>query len=261
MWIGLFVGLFLLLFQPFGLQTWDTPYKSLKIAGFGLVSFVITALVHWLPAMLYPVYFREENWTVGREIIWVMLNVLLIAFANYLYLNLYVSSSYIPFGLPGMLLSTFLLAIFPVTGIIIGNYILQLKKYSGQAGNVPLHPMPEPGAAEQPLIFIAENEKDSLTIAPSSLFFIESSDNYSTFYHLLDGQTSKTLLRSSLSRLESQLTQTDTILRCHRSFIVNLDKVEKMTGNAQGYKLHLNGGQFIIPVARKYNDTLIARLK
>lgn len=61
------------------------------------------------------------------------------------------------------------------------------------------------------------------------------------------------MLRSSLSRLENQL-EGQNIVRCHRSFIVNLDKVEKVTGNAQGYKLHLETPELVVPVARKYSE-------
>ncbi len=81
-----------------------------------------------------------------------------------------------------------------------------------------------------------------------------------TVVYLKNGQPVKPLLRSSLSRLEGQINRPD-IVRCHRSFVVNLDRVEKVTGNAQGYKLHLLDGQFQIPVARKYNDSLVAQLK
>ena len=70
----------------------------------------------------------------------------------------------------------------------------------------------------------------------------------------------KPLLRSSLSRLEKQIDQPH-IVRCHRSYVVNINRVERVTGNAQGYKLHLFAGQFLIPVARQYNESLVAGLK
>ena len=42
------------------------------------------------------------------------------------------------------------------------------------------------------------------------------------------------------------------IIRCHRSFVVNLDHVIEVGGNAQGLKLHLNMLEDYIPVSRKY---------
>ena len=115
------------------------------------------------------------------------------------------------------------------------------------------------------LTLIADNEKDVLKLQPDDLLFIESSDNYCTIVHLKDepvgaGKLLKPLLRSSLSRLETQINRPH-IVRCHRSYVVNLNRVERVTGNAQGYKLHLLNGQLQVPVARKYNDTLVTELK
>jgi len=283
-WIGVFVGLFLFVFQPFGLSDWHTPNKPLIIAGFGVITFLVTALNYVLVPALFPKHFRDEHWTVGREIVHVMLNILLIGLTNRLYLYLLVGghSGNGP-DLLNAVLVTFLVGLFPVTATVMITYIVQLKKYANAAAELPVHaPLPAPAVTPEPtapapaqLTLVAENDKDSLTLAPADLLFIESSDNYSTIVYLKNGQPTRQLLRSSLSRLEGQLpaetTVPDTaesnsvinnsIVRCHRSFIVNLGQVEKVTGNAQGYKLHLCQGKFQIPVARKYNDSLIVHLK
>ena len=110
-------------------------------------------------------------------------------------------------------------------------------------------------------MLIADNEKDTLTLAPTALLCIESSDNYCTVFFVKDEKTAKTLLRSSLSRMETQVAGAGRLVRCHRSYIVNLDRVARVTGNAQGYKLHLTDGQTVVPVARKYNETVVAALR
>ncbi|GAB4025857.1 LytR/AlgR family response regulator transcription factor [Spirosoma koreense] len=272
--IGLFVGLFLLLFQPFGINLWQTDYKSLKVLGFGGVSFVVTILCFIVWPRLFPRRFSEEQWTVGREIMLITANVLLIAIANRFYLeSLLAPGEDSGLSWVGMILVTFLLGLFPVTGLVVLNYINQLKKYSRTAADLPVHAAqpssirtedeksspadPLPGSS---LELVADNEKDKLSLHTNDLLFIESSDNYSTVVYLKNGQAVKPLLRSSLSRLEKQIDR-PRIVRCHRSYIVNLDRVERVTGNAQGYKLHLAGGPFQIPVARQYNETLIAGLR
>jgi len=277
--IGLFVGLFLLTFQPFGLNLWETSHKALKLMGFGAVTFVVTALNFILWQWLFPRQFAEEKWTVGREILFVTGNILLIGIANRFYLD-WLLGKIEDSGLDwsGIILVTFLIGLFPVTGLVLINYIAQLRKYSREAAELPVHPV-EPSSVHQEnetlatpgvwaddrVKFVADNEKDTLTIQPSDLLYVESSDNYSTVVYLKNGQPAKPLLRSSLSRLEGQIAELPNlrthIVRCHRSYIVNLNRVERVTGNAQGYKLHLLGGQFVVPVARKYNDTLVAELK
>ncbi|MBN8822785.1 MULTISPECIES: LytTR family DNA-binding domain-containing protein [unclassified Spirosoma] len=272
--IGLFVGLFLWIFQPFGINNWDTPNKDLKIAGFGLVTFLVTAFNFIVWRRLFPKPFSEEQWTVGREIIFVIANILLIAIANQFYLGtLLGATGHSGMSWFGAILITFSVGIFPVVGLVSLNYIRQLKKYSQAAATLPIHSLSadeQPGQKEtevgvipqiaHSLTLVAENEKDNLILAASELLYIESSDNYCTVVYLKNNHIAKPLLRSSLSRLEKQIAQPH-IVRCHRSYVVNLNRVERVTGNAQGYKLHILGGQFQIPVARQYNETLVAELK
>ncbi|AUD03136.1 LytTR family DNA-binding domain-containing protein [Spirosoma pollinicola] len=272
--IGLFVGLFLLVFQPFGLNLWETSYKAIKILGFGLVTFLVTAVNFVLLRLLFPALFAEDRWTVGRDMVAVMANILLIAVANRLYLGwLLGSTDSSEMSWSGMIIVTFVVGIFPVIGMILANYITQLKKYSNAAAAIPIHSHSAEIAsptdalsenlkqsADTTVTLVAENEKDTLSLSTDALLYIESSDNYCTVVHLKNTQVTKPLLRSSLSRLEKQIGRPH-IVRCHRSYVVNLDRVERVTGNAQGYKLHLFSGQFAVPVARQYNETLIAELK
>lgn len=261
-YIGLFVGLFLLLFQPFGMNVWETPYKTLKLAGFGMITFVVTGLHFTVWARLFPRQFSNEHWTVGREIALVLTNILAIAIINRLYLAWLLNDGVSVASWLNMILITFLIGSFPTVGAILTSYIVQLRKYTQSAADLPVHtPATTPVNPPVPaLLLTAENEKETLKLSPTDLFFIESSDNYCTVVYQRNGQPDKVLLRSSLSRLEGQIAQ-PTIVRCHRSYVVNLDQVERVTGNAQGYKLHLASGQFTVPVARQYNESLVAQLK
>ena len=82
-------------------------------------------------------------------------------------------------------------------------------------------------------------------------------DNYVTVvYQETDGKLKKELLRSSLSKVESQI-QFTYILRCHRSYMVKLQKVYKVSGNAQGYKLHLWQVAEPLPVSRGYAKQVV----
>lgn len=268
--VGIFIALFLILFQPFGLDDWQTPFRALKIVGFGAVTSLVMLVNYLVLPALLPRYFSDERWTVGKEIIRTILFITIIALGNRLYLGWLIENQLYIGGWFWMVGVTFLIGIFPTVGLVLLNYITQLKKYSQAADALPVHAPPPAMAPEQndPLratgdsvsVLLADNEKDKLVVPTANLVFIESSDNYCTVVYLKNGQPTKPLLRSSLSRLEKQITQ-PYIVRCHRSYVVNLNRVERVTGNAQGYKLHMQDGQFQIPVARQYNDSLVHQLK
>ena len=284
--VGLFVGLFLLAFQPFGLDDWYTANKAQKILGFGLVTLLVMLADSLLLPALFPRYFSDQHWTVGREIIRTLLLIFVIALGNRLYLAWLIDTHSSAYGWLPMMGMTFVVGIFPTVGAVLLNYVVQLRKYSQSAAEFPDQSASptwkEPWMREQvavvrpednlntTLVLVADNEKDTVSFPASALLFIESSDNYCTVVYNSYTPTNfdkalKPLLRSSLSRLETQIADKPNfrshIVRCHRSYVVNLDRVERITGNAQGYKLHLLGGQFQVPVARRFNDTLISQLK
>jgi DNA-binding LytR/AlgR family response regulator len=45
-------------------------------------------------------------------------------------------------------------------------------------------------------------------------------------------------------------------MRCHRSFIVNKQKIMSVEGNSSGYNIVLNGYSHKIPLSKKYKEAL-----
>ncbi len=64
------------------------------------------------------------------------------------------------------------------------------------------------------------------------------------------------VLRTTLKSISEAFEGIDKILKCHRSYIVNLHKVSRFSGNAQGYKLHFREGEELVPVSRALNSTI-----
>lgn len=59
--------------------------------------------------------------------------------------------------------------------------------------------------------------------------------------------------------MEENLAEFPEFYRCHRTYIVNLQKVKHISGNAQGYKLHLENIDTLIPVSRSLNEGIAAK--
>lgn len=251
---GVFVAAFLQIFQPFGLSYWNNPNKFLYIVGFGAITTLSLLILNFVITRIFPSYFNEQSWTVGREICKTLLLLFLITVGNFLFASFTFINGFSFKNLVWSFGTVMLIGVFPISFGVLMNYIYQLKKY--QAPINVKHK--EKTTKLNVLRFVAENEKDVFEILENELLFIESADNYAVIYFEKESKIQKELLRSSLTRLESQI-QTDDVVRCHRSFIVNLNKVKNVTGNAQGYKFYLNSPEIIVPVARKYAD-LVERI-
>jgi LytTr DNA-binding domain len=259
---GTFIALFLIFFQPFGVGDWHDPNKNWYLAGYGLITTLCGIVLRFVIFKTFPKYHSEANWNVGKEILSIMMLILMIAVGNVIFSNIVFDLKNGVGSFLGMLLAVIVIGIFPATFGVMLNYIVQLKKYNQPI--VVQHAQTSENqeiSTPKVLKLVAENEKDSIELNTENLYYIESSDNYSTVFYEknADGKLHKELLRSSLTRLESQISF-ENIVRCHRSFIVNLDKVEKVTGNAQGHKLHLKSPELLVPVARKYSE-VVERLK
>jgi hypothetical protein len=283
--IGCFIGLFLIIFQPFEINAWVTEHKVLKLIGFGIVSFIIPTLVGIFMLIFIPEKVLEDQWKVWKEILMIIVVLALIAFGNMVYLVILGITSISLNGYIDMLITTCLLGVFPVTGSVVVKYNRLLKINLAQAAlvNQALHkhlavhnykkPLEQPNRIitdtslsnndnriSNNILLVAENEKDKLELKPEQLLYIESADNYSDVIYLDGKERKKQLIRSSLKRMESQINSAD-IVRCHRTFIVNLSKVKSIEGNAAGYRLYLYDTADIIPVSRNYGTSIVAKLK
>ena len=54
----------------------------------------------------------------------------------------------------------------------------------------------------------------------------------------------------TIRELESQLANLPWIFKTHRSYLVNLNKISAVSGNAQGYQLSLQQYSATVPVSR-----------
>ena len=103
------------------------------------------------------------------------------------------------------------------------------------------------------------DEKGTLrfSILLDDLLYLESSDNYVTVYYLDHTKVSKFMIRNSLKYYEESLGVTN-LVRCHRSYIVNFDKVKIMRKEKEGLLLELdNPQQLSLPVSKTYVASII----
>jgi hypothetical protein len=102
--------------------------------------------------------------------------------------------------------------------------------------------------------FSDENGDIKLTIQLDDLLYLESNENYVTIHYLDRTQAGRMLLRNSLKRLEEQLSGYP-IVRCHRSYMVNLNRVKLAKRTKTGMIVELSTPVPIrIPVSETYKN-------
>ncbi len=106
----------------------------------------------------------------------------------------------------------------------------------------------KPGFEE--LIIKSNIINEVFKVAVNDVLYIQSNQNYISIYYLKEHKIKSHLLRISLVNAFKQITSMD-IVQCHRSYLVNINSIEKITGNAQGLKLELRHN-IMVPVSRSF---------
>jgi hypothetical protein len=224
---------------------------------------VLIALNAYLLPNIFPSFFKEEHWTTGKEALCMLWYILVIAVYNLVLTHFLYRD--VPLSLATMLnflWITLVIGVFPVTLVILFKQQALLRKYSSGALVLEeqLHQEPEKEMKEQqqPVLvqFTGDNQNERLTVPLQDIRFISSADNYIKVHFLREGNLTVYVLRSTLKKAETNIQEHSQLFRCHRTYIVNLAAVAKVSGNAQGYKLHIKDTDELIPVSRSLNNEL-----
>ena len=90
------------------------------------------------------------------------------------------------------------------------------------------------------------------SIKKENLLYLESAENYVNICYLNKGKVSKYLLRDTLKKIEESFSGTE-IIRCHRSYMVNFEKVKVIRKDRDGLKLEFDNPSVTdIPVSKTY---------
>lgn len=255
---SIIVSAFLAIFQPFGFNSLSGNWPAFVGAalGYGGVCLLSLVLLGGLQVMLYDAL--ETRWTIGLEWIRGFLSFFLIGLGNMLF-SAYIFEESISWDyfLRWMGITLAVGLVPTIMGSLWTQTRLQRKYDLGaqQMGSPP--PLPTPQTAQ--LSLRGDNQGEELTLSPNALLYVEAADNYVKAVFMEKEAPRSLLLRASLKKIETQLLDFPQFYRCHRRFLVNMECVGKVSGNAQGYRLHLPNGDEI-PVSRSLNEELPQRM-
>lgn len=124
---SLIVFLIIYLLQPFGISRMETG-KLPVLLGYAVVSSAALGIMVYLLPWLFSAYHKEQNWTVGKELLHTLIVCLLIGLFNWLY-TAWVFGLSPDWRLLGIsMVWVLLLAPFPIVFFIMWNRNLVLAR-------------------------------------------------------------------------------------------------------------------------------------
>lgn len=104
--------------------------------------------------------------------------------------------------------------------------------------------------------FYDRGGKLSFSTRRENVLYLEAADNYCNIHYINEGKEDTIILHNSMKQIdESELYQ--GLLRCHRSYMVNIDNVKLLRKERDGLVLELTQGARTIPVSRTYNERVV----
>lgn len=108
----------------------------------------------------------------------------------------------------------------------------------------------------------SERTNASLEVCINDFIAAEAQGNYCMFYiRKNDGGMQRRVIHVSLKSLIQQLSAHHCVVRCHKSFVVNLNRVKEIRGNSRGYVFYFSDEVDPIPISRNYQKSVIDSIK
>lgn len=257
--LAIFCFIFLYTFEPFGLYNVSGLFKLKIISSYVIVGSIITAIhLFWLQNIII------KRFTLGNTILWICWITLLTSISSSVINDLaFNKGSFSILSIVIFIGIVFLINIIPVSIIILGHYIYLLKKQIKVTSQInrTLSDKNVTENSSEKITISASNQRDNITLNLNDLLYITSADNYIDVYYMESKALKHNLLRNTLHNIEEQIAKNfQSIKRCHKSFIINIELVKSISGNASGYKIKLEGVEFLIPISRKYKDDIFKYL-
>jgi hypothetical protein len=249
LWIGLGIFLFILFFQPFGIKETDLNNYLLLIAGFGGIAFLLQSLLH-VSILPGKISFRLGHFNLNILLLFELLLWILTTVAFTFYLR-YVANVDLSMFLVFRLALVSLLQ--PVTNMIIyeihylrTQLLIAREKDSGKAV------ISETKETFHIIELSSSTRSEKLRIKLDDFILARSAENYVEIHHRDEGELKMKLLRTTLSSIEDSLEEYSSVVRCHRTCIVNISQVLDLKKTGGGHQLIFKDFPEEVVVSRQY---------
>ena len=251
---ALFALLFINLFQPFGSRDWYPDLSDIKYFAYSSLIILTGMLVVVISRTILISYSKKHDILQWHYAICIFCEIIAMSIFYTLFSVLLPKD-----GLSRETSEIFKQSLFNTALVLLLPYTISWLYLSWKEKSSILADI-EQGKSnnKQPKSLIAfHDEKSDLKISVmlENLLYVESADNYATIYYINKSNRSHYMIRNSLKWIEENLTEDTPLIRCHRSYIVNLDRVKILKKEKSGIVLELDAEATPnIPVSKTYYD-------
>lgn len=246
----------LAIFEPFNFRL-NSLGQVWVLAGFALLTMLVTSIAFVLLPKIFKRFYNPDKWTTGKSLLNNVFFLIIMGIGVVCYDYFIVMKQlpeYFPMGFLVDLFAALTIGIIPLSiiTIITQNNALKRNLNSSKEINQILSERIKISPIKEDLITLNKSIKESISIRPDDILYLESEGNYVNVHYRQDEKVTYKQIRSTIKQMEETLQNHPMFIRCHRAFIVNINYISNAEGNAQGYQLTLSNVPLEIPVSRTY---------
>lgn len=250
------------LFEPFIVNTKEHKMPYFWICA--VHSFNAIAAVLLMVLILFFTRPSYDNWTVGKDLMFLFFVLLFIGIAQFLVRDLIYDNprNWSTGYLLEEVRNTFLIGGLIIIILVSLNFNRLYYQNKANAQAIKLNPSINIIKQSPGTFFLSTQLKaDDFELDLERFLYARSDKNYVEFFLSSEEDSEKLLKRMTIKELDRQLASLKKLFRCHRSYLVNLEKIQGVEGNAQGYRLKLRGSEHRVPVSRNLIREFEDRMK
>lgn len=256
--VTLFVLLFTSVYKPtFGYdESTMTPWLQHEDFCIPILC-AITLVVTLLSRLLLVLFKRREGMSGVEYLLWQTAEWLILCLFADLFLCLMFHLSFLNL-LPMVLLVGLALLVFPYAlyWLIVNRMATHQQIHEMQLRMDEMQRHIQPENPEDRLEFVDEKGVVRLVTSQSAVVYIEAAGNYVDIYYQDRDRLTHFALRNTLKGIED-LCVSHGLLRCHRSYFINLYKIKLLRRDANGLFAEMNvDGVNDLPVSKNYANEI-----
>lgn len=248
--LPLFVFGLLLLFCPFAFKDYDIAFS--KYSFHITMTFCIILVVMLISRLIMPAINRRNPMTRTQYFLCCLFEILFSSGFTGLYLWLFAHKSQAYFVFFGYVMVYLAVAmIIPYIILFLYNQVIEKEELLDDASRI---------VQGEKIRFLDERGNVKLIVSQASILYIQSDENYLRIYYMDEGKINTYLLRSSMKRIEDMCAK-NGLIRCHRSYFVNKDRVKVLQKDKEfTYAILDVENAAHIPVSKNYYDQIATLL-
>jgi hypothetical protein len=257
----LFALVFLTAYTPFSDTSWfqlGTNSRFLGTVAFVGIGTFFLAISRTL--MTFCVR-KLRHFAMWAYLLWLFLEILVIAmFHTYLSYFLVKATSYsLGYIFGKSLLITFVALAVPYTIVDLMILLKESRRKLTLTKSDAVESDNEALPAPTEIINLMDNNGNlKLSVKLDNLYYIKAEDNYINVFYQRSGTLASYMLRCKMKTIEDNCVNISSLMRCHRSYIVNIKKVSVLHNESDGFIIDFEReGLDSIPVSKTYSQKVL----